>query len=136
LQLRERVVVYVERADGLLVFDHRDDPEAGTQVPAGGIDPGEELVEAVRREVLEETGVRLDAEPAALGTLEHPDGLGTPSRSHFFRVDAPAGLPQSWQHVVSGDGGDAALVFDCRFDPAPSLAPEQAVYRPTTPGRA
>ncbi len=31
--LRKRVVVYVEREDGLLVFDHRDHPEAGTQVP-------------------------------------------------------------------------------------------------------
>jgi len=39
------VVVYVTRVvDGLvqvLVFDHRDVPEAGTQVPAGGVHAGE-----------------------------------------------------------------------------------------------
>ena len=34
---RRRVLVYVERDDGLLVFEHRDYPEAGIQVPAGGV---------------------------------------------------------------------------------------------------
>ena len=127
--LRKRVVVYVEREDGVLVFDHRDDPEAGTQVPAGGVEPDEALIEAAIREVHEETGVGLDTEPMFLGTHEHLDGLGQPALSHFFRVDAPHGLPRCWQHVVSGDGEDAALVFECRFDPAPELWPVQSVFR-------
>jgi 8-oxo-dGTP pyrophosphatase MutT (NUDIX family) len=100
VSLRDRVVVYVERSDGLLVFDHRDHPEAGTQVPAGGVHQGEHLIEAVIREVREETGVRLDAAPTLLGTHEHLDGLGQPVLSHFFGVQAPDGLPQAWQHVV------------------------------------
>jgi 8-oxo-dGTP pyrophosphatase MutT (NUDIX family) len=87
------------------------------------------LIEAAIREVREETGVRLDAEPTLLGTHEHLDGLGQRALSHFFRADAPKGLPRAWQHIVSGDGGDAALVFDCRFDPAPELWPVQAVFR-------
>jgi hypothetical protein len=41
MSLRKRVVVYVERDDGLLVFDHRAHPEAGAQVPAGGVPPAE-----------------------------------------------------------------------------------------------
>ena len=129
MPLRKRVVVYVEREDGLLVFDHRDHPEAGTQVPAGGVHQGEGLIEAAIREVREETGVRLDTEPMLLGTHEHPDGLGQAALSHFFRADAPEGLPPAWQHVVSGDGEDAALVFECRFDPAPRLWPVQSVFR-------
>jgi len=129
VSLRERVVVYVERSDGLLVFDHQDHPEAGTQVPAGGVHQGEDLIEAVIREVREETGVGLDAEPTLLGRHEHLDGLGQPALSHFFRVDAPDGLPRAWQHVVTGDGEDAGLVFDCRFDPAPELWPVQSAFR-------
>ena len=128
MPLRKRVVVYVERGDGLLVFDHRDHPEAGTQVPAGGGDEGEELTEAAIREVREETGVRLDAELTLLGTHEHLDGLGRPALSYFFRADAPDGLPTSWQHVVSGNGEDAALVFECRFERAPRLWAVQAVF--------
>ncbi len=127
--LRKRVVVYVERDDGLLVFDHRDHPEAGTQVPAGGVGDGEELPEAAIREVREETGVRLDGELTLLGTHEHLDGLGRPAVSYFFRADAPDGLPTSWQHVVSGTGEDAAFVFECRFDAAPTLWPVQAIFR-------
>jgi 8-oxo-dGTP pyrophosphatase MutT (NUDIX family) len=128
--VRSRVVVYVEREDGLLVFDHRDHPDAGTQVPAGGVDAGEGLIEAAMREVREETGVRLETAPTLLGTHEHLDGLGRPAVSHFFRVDAPTGLPRFWRHVVSGDDTDAALVFDCRFDPSPELWPVQSVFRP------
>ena len=87
------------------------------------------MVEAAIREVREETGVRLDAEPVPLGTHEHVDGLGHPALSHFFRVEAPGGLPSSWQHVVSGEGEDAGLVFECRFDPEPDLWPVQSVFR-------
>lgn len=125
------MVVHVEREDGLLVFDHRDHPEAGTQVPAGGVRDGEDLIEAAIREVHEETGVRLTAQPTYLGAHEHLDGLGQAAVSRFFRVTAPEGLPRAWEHVVSGDGEDAGLVFDCRFDPAPELWPVQSVFRPS-----
>jgi 8-oxo-dGTP pyrophosphatase MutT (NUDIX family) len=121
--------VYVEREDGLLVFDHRDHPDAGTQVPAGGVQANEDLLDAVVREVREETGARLGAGATLLGSHEHLDGLGQPALSHFFRVDAPDGLPRAWQHVVTGDGDDAGLVFECRFDPAPELWPVQSVFR-------
>ncbi|WP_411156418.1 NUDIX domain-containing protein [Nocardia cyriacigeorgica] len=54
---RIRVAAYVIRyrtTPQLLVFDHVDLPEAGTQIPAGGVHPGEALDEAVLREVAEE----------------------------------------------------------------------------------
>jgi 8-oxo-dGTP pyrophosphatase MutT (NUDIX family) len=98
-------------------------------VPAGGVDRDEELMDAAIREVREETGVCIDTELTLLGTHEHLDGLGRPALSYFFRAAAPDGVPQSWQHIVSGDGDDAALVFNCRFDPAPNLWPVQAVFR-------
>lgn len=129
MTVRNRVVVYVERQDGVLVFDHRDHPEAGTQVPAAGVEERESLEEAALREVREETGVQLDGTPALLGTHEHLDGLGRPSLSYFFRAPAPDGLPQTWEHTVSGDGEDAGLVFDCRFDPDPKLSPVQSGFR-------
>jgi 8-oxo-dGTP pyrophosphatase MutT (NUDIX family) len=129
VECRQRVVVYVERGRELLVFDHRDHPEARTQVPAGGVDPEEDLQAAVAREVAEETGVKLVAESSLLGTHDHLDGLGRPATSHFFRVDAPSGLPDQWEHVVTGKGEDADLVFLCRFESEPQLWPVQAVYR-------
>jgi 8-oxo-dGTP pyrophosphatase MutT (NUDIX family) len=123
-----RVVVYVERGDELLVFDHRDYPAAGTQVPAGGVEEGEEPAAAAIREVLEETGLAVTDTPAFLGTHDHDDALGRPAHTLFFRVDAPLGAPDEWEHRVSG-GDDAGLVFLCRFERGPELWPVQAVFQ-------
>ena len=120
----------MERGGDLLVFEHRDHPEAGTQIPAGGLEPGETPEEGVFREVFEETGLRLTAEPTPVGVHDHLDGLGRPARTFFFRVPAPPGAPASWEHTVTGNGGDSKLVFLCRFDPAPTLWAVQAIYRP------
>nr|WP_308370402.1 NUDIX domain-containing protein [Streptomyces sp. McG3] len=57
---RLRVAAQVIRrhpSPALLVFDHAGLPEAGTQVPAGGVAPGEDPERAVLREVAEETGL-------------------------------------------------------------------------------
>ena len=80
------------------------------------------------REVLEETGVRVAGRPVRLGIHEHEDGLGRPARSHFFRVAALDDLPRAWEHAVSGQGEDAGLVFECRFEPAPQLPDVQSVF--------
>lgn len=53
---RIRVAAYVIRhraAPELLVFDHVGMPQAPTQVPSGGVQPGEDLEQAVVREVFE-----------------------------------------------------------------------------------
>lgn len=53
----EKVVAYITKekhgVKQLLVFAHLDLPEAGIQVPAGTVDPGEEIPRAVLREVAE-----------------------------------------------------------------------------------
>jgi 8-oxo-dGTP diphosphatase len=57
----DRVLAYVTRErEGhreLLVFDHRDYPDAGTQVPAGRLESGEDLEAGLRRELEEEAGL-------------------------------------------------------------------------------
>lgn len=66
---RVRAAAYVIRGESgaqeVLVFDHVHYPEAGTQVPGGGVDPGETLDEATRREVLEETGLLVTGTPGS-----------------------------------------------------------------------
>ena len=121
--IRERVCVHVLRGDELLVFDHRDYPEAGTQVPAGGIDPGEAPENAARREVLAETGLQVTGPIRFLGTSRRRDGRGDDARTSFFETDAPAGTADSWEHYVAGDGEDRDLVFLCRFERDPPLQP-------------
>ena len=117
----------------VLVFDHVDFPEAGTQVPGGTVDPGEGLAEAVLREVFEESGVDGLIVVRELGVME----LAVPERDevqerHFFHLTADRDLPEEWVHVVSSGTEDTGLRF--RFfwldagQAAPLLAGEQGRF--------
>ncbi|MEV0220981.1 NUDIX domain-containing protein [Streptomyces sp. NPDC050704] len=124
---RIRVAAYVIRhraVPEVLVFDHIGLPEAGTQVPAGGVRTGEGLEEAVLREIAEETGL-LTATVVRQITVEdkpHPD-TGQPLRTSFFFLRVGADTPDAWDHHVTGDGDDAGLTFACRFLPLPLKQP-------------
>jgi 8-oxo-dGTP pyrophosphatase MutT (NUDIX family) len=117
-----RVVAYVLRGRELLVFDHRDFPDAGTQVPAGTVEDDEAPAVAVVREVYEETGVdaRLVKE---LGFTDAVAPRGEPRRNHFFELETDEPR-DAWEHVVHGGGGDDGLVFVCRLVP---LTPRPAL---------
>ena len=114
---RPRVCVYVIDRDGLLVCDHRD-LDAGVQVPAGGIRPGESVRAATEREVREETGLAARF-TRLLGYRDtpHPQ-TGAARRTAYVTAalvdEQPAG---SWEHTVQSQDSDAGLVFVCRFAP-------------------
>ena len=55
------IVLVTDGADGLLLGRQASWPEGRFSLLAGYVEPGETLEEAVRREVLEESGVRLDS---------------------------------------------------------------------------
>ena len=130
----QRVVAYVTRErDGrreLLVFDHREHPHAGTQVPAGRLEPGEELEPALLRELEEEAGLpraRIVRKVATYrpGELEHGRGY----TNHAYELEAP-GAPDAWEHTVVGEGDDAGLVFVYRWEP---LATELRLWNGADP---
>lgn len=55
------VIVHDERRGVLLLWRHRFITDTwGWEIPAGRVDPGESIGDAARREVLEETGWRVD----------------------------------------------------------------------------
>jgi 8-oxo-dGTP pyrophosphatase MutT (NUDIX family) len=121
--MRLRVLAYVTREGGdgheLLVFDHRDYPEAGTQAPAGGVDDGESLDAAVFREVLEETGLRCELIGAYLGACrEYAPDVGRMQETHFFHLLAPDETEETWPWVEHSSSG-VDLVFVNRWEPLP-----------------
>jgi 8-oxo-dGTP pyrophosphatase MutT (NUDIX family) len=118
--VRQRVLAYVTRERGgrkeLLVFEHRDHPDAGVQVPAGRVDPGESLEQCLRRELREEAGlerVRILREVPVRGAWVPRSKY----ENHAFEVCPEADTPDSFEHVVQGDGDDAGLVFLYRWVP-------------------
>lgn len=54
--------------DGRVLLTFQEEPEPEFQIPGGGIDPGENLIPALRREIMEETGWSI-ATPLRLGAF-------------------------------------------------------------------
>ncbi len=97
----------------LLIFRH---PLTGDQLPKGTIEPGEDPAEAAIRELHEESGLTL-SNPTGIGTWHRPweEGYAAPQLWHLFTFEAPAGLPECWDHVAEGSPAEAGLIFAYRW---------------------
>jgi putative (di)nucleoside polyphosphate hydrolase len=104
----------------LLVFDH---PEGGgMQLPKGTVEAGESPEDAVRRELLEESGIAYDGALEPLGTMERQREAGTegnvhrhPQLWHLFLMRAEHGMPERFNHIASGSPEEDGLVFAFRW---------------------
>jgi ADP-ribose pyrophosphatase YjhB (NUDIX family) len=123
-----RGVAYVVRDGELLIFE--DEGRPGAQVPAGRLEPGEALHDAIVREVREETGVEAEF-VRELGILEDVAAAHGDLRVNHFVALRTRDPRTAWSHVVSGTGDEVGLVFNCRFVPvesAPPLRPPQGEF--------
>ena len=101
----DKVACYVVRDGTLLVFRHRDHPDAGVQVPAGTVEPGEDPADAAIRELREETGRDAFALVRELGRDERLfDESGRHERHsrRFFEFATLAPLPDRWSNRAEG----------------------------------
>ncbi|MDA1358052.1 NUDIX domain-containing protein [Glycomyces luteolus] len=126
LEFRQRGTAYVLRdlpeRPGLevLVMLHRDQPEAGVQVPGGGARPGETPGETAMREAVEETGVRGLVFGEVLGSklMAVPDW-----RDHDYQVTTYSWMVtedprDAWDHTVAETGDeDDGIRMRCEFRP-------------------
>lgn len=116
---RETVVCYIVVDGRLLVFrqlDHSPE-EVGIQVPAGGVEPGEDPVDAAVREAREETGLEGLRVIRNLGTADYDM---TPYRDeiqqrHFFELTVNGEVPERWNSAESSGG--KAIRFECFWIP-------------------
>ena len=111
--MKHKVLAYITRQrDGarqLLVFKHRDHPEAGVQVPAGTVELEEPIETALFREVHEEAG--LDNLRLVRKLAERLEEDWNQVR-HVFHLSAPDDTPDHWTHIVHGQGEDSGMVFE------------------------
>ena len=116
----------------MLVCEHRGHAEAGVQVIAGTVEPGESVEAALWREIEEETGLgrgRLRLER----TLGESDGEEPDEHWHGFELAPLFDLPERWSHTVGGEGEDKGMVFDyywLKFSAHPNLAGDHDIFLP------
>lgn len=115
LQIIEKAVIYITRADRLLVFRHIDFPEAGIQVPAGTLKPGEDPLAGALREAQEETGLVDLRLKSFLGTRDvdvSPFGRPEIHRRHFYHFELTRLAPEAWIHAEDDPSGcDPGPIF-------------------------
>ena len=92
--------------DGKVLVTYQGAPHEEFQLPGGGIDPGEGPLEALHREVLEETGYRIAA-PRKIGIFRRfvymPDyGFYAEKVCHIYlaRPVRPHGPPTESGHIA------------------------------------
>jgi ADP-ribose pyrophosphatase len=100
--------------EGVLLVRHGYRP--GWYLPGGAVDPGESAEEAVRREVLEETGIAFLAAPRLVGLYFN---AGMANRDHVALFVVEEGQWRRERPFVPG-----AEIREARFFPAHALPAE------------
>jgi 8-oxo-dGTP pyrophosphatase MutT (NUDIX family) len=123
----EKVFAYITHHERLLVFSHPEAPDAGLQVPAGTLEPGEHPEVGVLREAVEETGLAGLRMAGFLGTATYdmsPWGGDPAQRRYFFHLELEGEAPSAWRHYETSGGKIPPILFEFFWVPIPHGIPE------------
>lgn len=126
---KRKVFAYITQGDRLLVFTHTDFPEAGIQVPAGTVEPGEPPDAAVMREAVEESGLTGLVLDAFLGDHRRDMsdfGMDEIHHRFFYHLRCVEPAPETWRHDETdphGLPGHPPIHFDFRWVRLPDELP-------------
>lgn len=116
--MTEKVLAYITRVRSgrveLLTFIERAHPEAGRQVPAGTVEPDEDVAAALVREVAEESGLTNLRIIRKLAEAVFPEWGNL---RHVFHVEVLGQAPDRWIHTVRGSGEDSGMEFEYSWVP-------------------
>ncbi len=128
MDLKRKVLAYITREIGkesqILVFNQKDAPEAGIQVPGGTIENEELLIDALYREIEEETGIARE-DLKLIGKVSkmkyYVDERDRVYERNFFHLELIGQVPDTWDHTVIGGGQDSGLTFSFFWIPISEL---------------
>ena len=128
MRVVEKVVAYVTKDEHLLVFRHVDH-EAGIQVPAGTVEPGESPDQGVIRETREETGLDGLEIRWFPGTRDYdmsPIGNAEIHRRYYYHLEYKGEAPSVWRHFETGGGTALGIEFELYWARLPDDVPDLA----------
>lgn len=114
---KQKILAYITRISEskkeLLVFVHQQYPEAGIQVPSGTVEKNENLESAFRREVFEESGLKIVNLPQFIGSYSYfRKDIQQLQMRNVFHCQLTQPVADRWSHRVSGKGEDQNLIFE------------------------
>jgi 8-oxo-dGTP pyrophosphatase MutT (NUDIX family) len=115
---KTKVIAYITRVRKnqieILVFKHRDFEEAGIQVIGGTVDRGEDILEALLREIKEESGLEFqknDIKKFIGNSTYLKKNKPELNLRHYYQLDG-SHLGDDWEHEVQSTGNDNGLIFN------------------------
>jgi ADP-ribose pyrophosphatase YjhB (NUDIX family) len=112
----DKVYAYITHGDDLLVFEQPDAAAAGVQVPGGSVEARETLIDAVMREAREESGLEELRCVRFLGSRVFAPTPGMIHRRHFFHLESPNRVAETWDHLEEHpSSGGAPIAFRLRW---------------------
>lgn len=134
-RVKRKVLAYITKGEGkhrkLLVYEQLDEPEAGWQVPGGTIERNELLLDALYREIEEESGIVRDElilEGKVKASKFFPEDKNVIYERTIFHFDYVGEPRNEWEYIVEGEGKDAGQLFSYRWmslQEVPKLAAKQ-----------
>lgn len=136
MKVKRKVLAYITTGMDselkLLIFEQRNVPEAGWQVPGGTIEKDELLIDALYREIEEETGIKreyLELNGKVNKRNYFPENREDVVHERtIFHLTYTGEEKPEWDNMVEGDGVDKGMIFHCKWIPVkdlPRLAAEQ-----------
>ncbi|KXH86776.1 NUDIX domain-containing protein [Sporosarcina sp. HYO08] len=136
MELKRKVLAYITKGDTsrrkILVFEQKEHPEAGLQVPGGTIEDDEFLIDALYREIEEETGLTRDElvlNGKVSKTKFYPKNKDIMyERTIFHLAYTGSHHERDWEHKVDRYGKDHGRTFVLHWvpiDQCPELAAGQ-----------
>ncbi|WP_339253822.1 NUDIX domain-containing protein [Sporosarcina sp. FSL W8-0480] len=129
MEVKRKVLAYITKGENnerkILVFDQKGNPEAGFQVPGGTIEENELLIDALYREIEEETGIR--REQLELKGKVHKRNYFPEHRKdvvherNIFHLSYIGEDKKEWDNLVRSDGLDNGMIFHCQWVPIHNL---------------
>jgi len=126
MQVQQKAYAFVTCDHYLLVFTHRDHPEAGVQIPGGTVEAHETPDQAVMREAFEETGITGLTFNAYLGKeVVHLAERHIWQEQNFYHLTYEQDTSRRWTHMerFPSEGDEAEIALELYWVELPDDRP-------------